>query len=80
MLLILFQVKIHDKKPNRGTMKSNEGKKKLVDAKKSKLESYHQEEKMDFLQACIENGHEKKSNEMAINLGFNMAVSNRCKK
>ena len=69
-----------DKSSKGGAPLSNEGNKKLIDAKKSKLESPHQEEQLDFLQACIENGHEKKSNEMAINLGLNMAVSNRGKK
>ena len=71
---------MYDKKPERGTPMSDEGNKKLIDAKNSKLESPHQEEQLNFLQVCIENGHEKKSNEMAINLGFNMAVSNRGKK
>ena len=57
---------MYDKKPKRGTPMSNEGNKKLIDAKKSKIESHHQEEMLDFLQVCSKNGHEKKSYEIAI--------------
>ena len=64
----------------RGTQLSDEGSKKLVDAKKSKLESHHQEAQLDFLQECSKNGHEKKSNEIAIkNLAFSTEVSNKGK-
>ena len=45
---------------------SDKGSKKLVDVKKSKLESHHKEEQLDFLQVCSKNGHEKKSNEIVI--------------
>ena len=55
-----------DKNPKRATSWSDEGSKKLVDVKKSKLESHHKEEQLDFLQVCSKNGHEKKSNEIVI--------------
>ena len=50
----------------RDTPLSDEGNKKLIDAKKSKLESHHQEEQLDILKVCSKNGHEKKSNEIVI--------------
>ena len=59
---------------------SDKGSKKLVDVKKSKLESHHKEEQLDFLQVCSKNGHEKKSNEIAIKLlAFSTEVSNKGK-
>ena len=57
---------MYDKKPKRGTPMSDEGNKKLIDAKKSKNESHHQEAQLDFLQVCSKNVYEKKSNETAI--------------
>ena len=67
-----------DKIPKRGTSWSDEGNKKLVDAKKSKSKNHHQEEKLEFLQVCSKNGHEKKSNEIAIKyLASNAEVSNK---
>ena len=62
----------------RDTPLSDEGNKKLIDAKNSKLESPHQEEQLDFLQVCSKNGHEKKSNEIAIKqLEFNKELLNQ---
>ena len=62
----------------RATSWSDEGSKKLVDVKKSKLESHHHEEQLDFLQVCSKNAHEKKSNEIAIrHVAFNTGVSNQ---
>ena len=55
-----------DKNPKRATSWSDEGNNNLVDAKKSKIKSPHQEEQLDFLQVCSKNGHEKKSNEIAL--------------
>ena len=57
---------MYDKKPERGTPMSDEGNNKLVDVKKSKIENHHQEKQLDFLQVCSKNGHEKKSNEIAL--------------
>ena len=62
----------------RDTPLSDEGNKKLIDAKKSKLKSHHQEEQLNFLQVCSKNGHEKKSNEIAIKqLESNKEISNQ---
>ena len=64
----------------RGTSLSDEGNKKLVDAKKSKIKNHHQKEHFAFLQVCSKNGHEKKSNEIAIKLlAFSTEVSNKGK-
>ena len=69
---------MYDKKLKRGTPMSDEGNNKLVDVKKSKIENHHQEKQLNFLQVCSKNGHEKKSNEIAIkNLRFNIEVSNQ---
>ena len=69
---------MYDKKPKRGTLMSNEGNNNLVDAKKSKIKSPHQEEQLDFLQVCSKNGHEKKSNEIALKqFKSNKEVSNQ---
>ena len=69
---------MYDKKQKRGTPMSDEGKKKLVDAKKSKIESHHQKEQLEFLQVCSKNGYEKKSNEIAIKqLKSNKELSNQ---
>ena len=67
-----------DKSSKGGAPLSNEGNKKLIDAKKSKLESLHQEEQLNFLQVCSKNGHEKKSNEIALKqFKSNKEVSNQ---
>ena len=66
------------KNTKRASSWSDEGNQNLVDAKKTKIESHHQKEKLDFLQVCSKNAHEKKSNEIAIrHLKFNTKVSNQ---
>ena len=69
-----------NRKLKRATPLLNEGKEKLVDAKKSRNRNHQQDKQLDFLQVCSKNGYEKKSNEIAVNLGFNMEVSNQGKK
>ena len=51
---------MNNKNQKRGISWSDEGN------KKSKIKNNHREEKLDFLQVCSKNGHEKKSNEIAI--------------
>lgn len=69
---------MYDKNSKQGTSWSDEGNKKLFDAKKTKLESHHQEEQLDFLHVSSKNRHKKKSNEIAIKqLESNKEVSNQ---
>ena len=57
---------MNNKNQKRGSSLSDKGNKNFVDAKKSKIENHHKEEQLYFLQVCSKNGHEKKSNEIAI--------------
>ena len=67
-----------DKNQKRVTSWSDEGNNNLVDAKKSKIKSHHHEKKLDFLQVCSKNGHEKKLNEIAVKqLESSKEVSNQ---
>ena len=56
---------MHNKSLKRGTSWSDEGNKKLVVAKKSKIKSRHQDTQFEFYQVCRKNAHRKKSNEIA---------------